>query len=257
VIKDFGTGLGFLAKGFRIVLGTPRLLARGALPALISLLLLIGGLVALVVWIDDITAWVTPFADDWSQWWRGLIRIAAGISVVGAAIAVGMLLFTGLTIAIGAPFYESIAEEVEDQLGGVPEAEQAGWARSAAAGIGDSLRLVLFSLLVAIPLFFAGFIPVLGQTVVPILAICVSAWLLGMELTGIPFSRRGMDLKARRRVLRKRRSMVLGLALPAYLLFLVPFAVLIVMPAAMAGGTLLAHRALQDNKHRALQDNKA
>jgi CysZ protein len=242
--RNFATGFGLLAKGFAIVLGTPRLLARGALPALITLVLLAGGLIVLLTNIGDLTAFVTPFADDWSATFRTLVRVAAGITLTIGAAALGMLLFTALTLAIGAPFYESIAEEVEDQLGGVPDAEKVGWGRAAALGIGDSIRLAVRSLLWSIPLFLAGSIPVVGQTVVPVIGICVYAWLLGVELTGIPFGRRGHDLTVRRRTLRKHRAMVLGFAVPAYLLILIPFAVLIVMPAAMAGGTILAHRVL-------------
>ena len=37
---------------------------------------------------------------------------------------------------------------------------------------------------------------------------------------------------------------MLGLAVPTYLLCLVPLAALVVIPAAMAGGTVLSHRLL-------------
>jgi CysZ protein len=243
-LRDFGTGFGLLARGFGIVVSRKRLLLRGALPALVTLVLLTGGLAALLMWIDELATLVTPFADDWSQPLRVLVRIGAGTSIVLASVALGLVLFTSLTIAIGAPFYESIAEEVEDELGGVPEAERVGWLRATVVGIGDGLRLVFMSLLFSIPLFLAGFIPVVGQTVVPVLAVCVGAWLLAVEYAGIPFTRRGLPLPERRKRMRGRRALVLGFAVPVYLLCLVPFAVLAVVPAAMAGGTLLAHRLL-------------
>jgi CysZ protein len=40
--------------------------------------------------------------------------------------------------------------------------------------------------------------------------------------------------------------MAFGFALPAYLLCLVPLLAIIVMPAATAGGTLLAQRLLEE-----------
>ena len=244
VLRDFATGVGLLAKGFGIVFRSPRLLLIGAIPAVLSSALLIGSFVLLAFKVDELAAWVTPFADDWSESLRTVTRFAAGISMMGAYIAISLLAFTALTIVIGGPFYEHIAEKVEDELGGVPEAEQVSFWRSAANGIRDAVLLISLAILFAIPLFLAGFIPVVGQTVVPVIAVCVNAWLLGIELTGIPFTRRGKRLGERRAVLRRNRAMTLGFAVPTYLLCLIPLAAIVVMPAAMAGGTVLAHRLL-------------
>jgi len=247
VLRDFSTGVGLLAKGFGLVFRSPKLLLIGAVPALVTTVLLIGSLVALGAWIDEIAAWVTPFADDWDETPRAATRFAAGVSIIGAYVAVGLLLFSAITLVIGGPFYEHIAETVEDEhLGGVPEAQRVSWARSAGVGLRDGVLLVGLAVLCAVPLFLAGFIPVVGQTVVPVVAVCVNATLLGIELTGIPFTRRGLKLDVRRRVLRRRRAVTLGFAVPTYLLCLIPLAALVVFPAAMAGGTVLAHRLLHD-----------
>nr|WP_306750160.1 EI24 domain-containing protein [Saccharothrix yanglingensis] len=247
VLRDFSTGVRLLGQGFGLVFRSPKLLLIGAVPALLTTVLLIGGLVGLAVYVDDIAAWITPFADDWSATTRSVVRFAAGFGVIGAFVAVGLLLFTAITLIVGGPFYEHIAETIEDEhLGGVPEAERASWLRSAAVGARDAVLLVGIAILCAIPLFAAGFIPVVGQTVVPVVAVCVNATLLGIELTAIPFTRRGLNLTVRRQVLRRRRAVTLGFAVPVYLLCLVPLAALVVLPAAMAGGTVLAHRLLHD-----------
>lgn len=245
MLKDFSTGVGLLAKGFGLVFRSPKLLLIGAIPAVISSALLIGSLVLLAMNIDGIATWATPFADDWSDTVRTVTRVAAGISMIGAFLAISMLAFTAITIIIGGPFYEHIAETIEDEeLGGVPDAEQVPWWRSALNGVRDAVLLIGLAILFAIPLFAAGFIPVVGQTVVPVIAVCVNGWLLGIELTGIPFTRRGKTLKERRAVLRSKRAIALGFAVPSYLLCLIPLAAIVVMPAAMAGGTVLAHRLI-------------
>lgn len=233
----FGQGLGILLR-------SPRLLLIGALPAVLTMLLLLGGMVALVYWFNDLGAWLTPFADDWSEGWRTTIRIAAGVALIGLAFAVGQIAFSALTLAIGGPFYEHIAEKVEDDLGGVPNAVDLSFAQLLWMGLRDGLVLVLRSLMFTIPLFFAGFIPVVGQTVVPVLIALVTAWFLALELIAVPFYRRGMDLKQRRLVLRKRRALALGLGLPASLLCLIPLVAIIVMPVAFVGGVLVARESL-------------
>lgn len=245
MIKDFATGFGLLLQGFRIVLGNRSMLLRGALPVLLTSALMFTGLTLLAVNLGGIVTWATPFADDWAQTWQQAVRIAAGLVTVVAAVAISVVLFAGLTLAIGGPFYESIAEEVEDTvLGGVPEAETIGWGRAAWIGLRDTVRLVGRALVWAVLLFALGFIPVVGQTVVPVLAVAVGAWLLAVELTAIPFIRRGRDLKTRRATLKSGRAMTLGFSVPVYLVCLIPLAAVVVFPAAMAAGTILAHRLL-------------
>jgi CysZ protein len=235
----FGQGLGILLR-------SPRLLLIGALPAVLTTLLLVGGMVALAYWIGDLAALLTPFADNWAEGLRTTVRIAAGIALFGVALTVGLISFSALTLAVGAPFYEHIAEKVEDDLGGVPGAVEPPWWRLLWLGLRDGLVLVLRSLMFTIPLFFAGFIPVVGQSVVPVLLALVTAWFLALELIAVPFYRRGMDLKQRRAVLRKRRGLALGLGLPASLLCAVPLAAIIVMPVAFVGGVLVAREVLRD-----------
>src|SRR5688572_26507845 len=100
----FGQGLGILLR-------SPRLLLIGAVPAVLTTLLLLGVMIALIYWIGDLTAWITPFADDWSEGWRTTIRIAAGVAVFGLALTISQIAFSALTLAIGGPFYELIAEK--------------------------------------------------------------------------------------------------------------------------------------------------
>lgn len=248
VIKDFGAGLALLLRGFQLVFSSPKRVLVGAVPAVITAALMITGWVLLFTNIESIADWLTGFADSWSETLRDVVEVAVGISVIAVVLGLSVLLFTAITIMIGGPFYEYIAEEVEDELGGVPGAEQVGWWRGFAVGLRSTLLLVGTSILFAIPLFVCGFIPFVGQTVVPVLAVCINGYLLGIELTGIPFTRRGKSFKERRRVLATRRSMVLGFAVPAYLLCLIPLAAMIVIPAAMAGGTVLSHRLLSGDR---------
>ncbi|SDW28381.1 CysZ protein [Amycolatopsis xylanica] len=246
-MRDFAKGLRMFGQGLGILLRSPRLLLIGALPAVLTTLLLLGGLVALAYSIDDLAAWATPFADSWSAGWQATIRVTVGVAVFAAALAIGMIGFSALTLAVGGPFYEHIAEKVEDDLGGVPGAVDLPWWRLLGMGLRDGLLLVLRSLLFTIPLLLAGFIPVVGQTVVPVLLALVTAWFLALELIAVPFYRRGMDLKQRAVLLRKRRALALGLGLPASLLCAIPLAAIIVMPVAFVGGVLVARETLAES----------
>ncbi len=100
----------------------------------------------------------------------------------------------------------------------------------------------------------AGVLPVVGQSVVPVLVVLVTAWFMALEVVAVPFCRRGLGLRKRTALLRRRRMLAVGLGLPAALLCLIPLMAIVVMPAAFAGGVLVALDVLgleQPGKHQA------
>jgi CysZ protein len=242
--QEFFAGTAALGRGFGLVWRSPGLMLLGMVPGVISAIVVLSALGTLLYFVDDVAATVTWFADDWSEELRSAVRLLAalGIAVVGVLLAV--LTFTSITLVIGDPFYEEISKRVEDRLGGTPSELDAPWYRTMRWNLVDSLRLLALSALTGVLLFVAGLIPVLGQTVVPVVGAFLGGWLLAVEVSGIPFNRRGLRLRDRRRILRAHRPLALGLGVPLFLLFLVPFAAIVVMPAAVAGATLVTRRAL-------------
>lgn len=243
-VRQFVTGIGFLGRGLALYGQSPGLVLLGLIPALIASVLLIAVFVAIVYFIGDLSSAVTWFADDWDGWQRDGIRLIAGISIVGIIGLLSIVTFTSVTLAIGDPFYEKISERVETRLGGVPDAVELGFWAEIRRGIGEGIRLVALSAMIGIPLFLAGFIPGVGQTVVPVVGALVGGWFLAVELVGVAFTRRGLTLADRRRVLKQNRPMAIGFGAAVFACFLIPLGAVLIMPAAVAGGTLLARRVL-------------
>lgn len=237
---DLVLGLRLFVRGAVTVLRTPRLLLLGAIPALIVSVLYVGALVTLVVWLPDIATGLTPFADRWSEALRTVARIAAGAAVVAAAAGVAVVTFVAVTLAVGGPFYEKLAEIVDEGVGPVPGAVEPSWARSILRGVRDGLMLVGLSLLAAIPLFLLGLVPAVGPVLGPVAAALVGGRLLMIELTAPALQRRGLDFGDRRRLLRTRRLATWGVGIPTYLLAAIPFVAVLAIPAASAAATLLA-----------------
>jgi CysZ protein len=223
---------------------SPRFLFLGMIPAAIALVLVAAAFAVLVYFVGDLAALVTWFADGWSSGPRQAIRIFAGTAILLSAGLVAILTYTALTLLIGDPFYEVISQQVDERFGGAPATAEVPWFTSFRRNAADSVRLILLSVSVSVPLFLAGFIPVVGQTVVPVLDAVIGGWLLAVELTGVPFNRRGLRLADRRRILRAHRPLALGFGIPVFVLLLVPFAAILVVPAAVVGGTLLTRHVL-------------
>lgn len=243
-LREFLAGVKLFGEGFKIMRRNKRLWLLGAVPALITTVLFVTGIVVFGYWVGDVVAWVTPFADDWSERAREITRTIATIALLIILVVVGVVAFTAVTLLIGGPFYEYISEKIEDQLVGTPPDYHASWLRMFLRGLRDSILLVSLSLFFTVPLFCLGFVPVIGQTVIPVLAACVGGWILSLELVGVPFHRRGRRLGDRHRALRTRRALTLGFGVPAYLVCAIPVVAVFVMPAAFAGGTLLAREVL-------------
>lgn len=238
-VRDIALGPRLLLRGLRLLLRTPRLLMLGALPAIVTTIVLLAAIVGLLFVVGDLVTWATPFADDWSDGVRQAARFAIGAALVGGALVIAVIMFATVTLAIGSPFYERVASGVDDRLGAVPVVESAPVNRLA-----ELVRPILTSLGAAALLFVLGLVPVAGTVVVGVTSAVVAANLLSVELTETAFSARGLDLDARRRALRKRPVLVLSFGVPVYLLCLVPLLAIIAMPAAVAGGTLVAREVL-------------
>ena len=242
--NQFFSGVRLFLRGAGICFRNPRLMLLGMIPALIAGLLYLAAFVALAWNVADLAAWVTPFADDWSAGARGLARVVAGAALFGVGLLVGVLTFTTVTLVIGDPFYESISGQVERGCGGTPDEVETSFWTSLGRAIVDALRLIGLSVFFGVLLFVAGFIPILGQTVVPVLGAIVGGGLLALELTGSPFSRRGKLWAERRQVLRRNRNLALGFGVTVFVVFLIPLGAILFMPAAVVGAALLTRGCL-------------
>ncbi|WP_328740082.1 EI24 domain-containing protein [Streptomyces erythrochromogenes] len=247
-MHDLAGGFRYLLAGQRWVLRHGRWLGFGLLPGLVSFALYVGALVGLGYGADDLTTWATPFADDWSAPWIGLFRGFLTALFFGLGLFLAVITFTAVTLLIGQPFYESLSEQVDRSEGG--DAPQSGlplW-RELWISARDSVKVLGRVLLYGLVLFALGFVPVIGQTVVPVLGFCVSGYFLTQELTSVALQRRKMELPERLVLLRSRRLLVLGFGVPLVLAFLVPLVAVLLMPGAVAGATLMARDLMRTDE---------
>jgi CysZ protein len=240
--RDFVTGIGLLGKGLGMYARSPGLLLLGILPALLAFVLLAGAFVLVLYFIGPESRALTWFADSWPSGARELIRVLAGVAIIVVFVFLALIFYTALALAVGDPFYEKISQRVEALYGDGANPVNLPWWKELARSVGEAIRLVIFSALIAALVFVIGLIPVVGQVAAPVIGTLVGGWALAVELTGIPFARRGLRLRERRRVLRQHRWLTLGFGVSVAVCFLIPLGALLVMPAAVAGATLLTRQ---------------
>jgi CysZ protein len=241
-IREFFGGIGVLLRGFRTYATRPQLMWLGALPALIVGLVYVVGIVAVAINLDALVTLVTPFARGWE--FEPLVRIAAGLALFALVVILFVYTYAAITLAVGDVFYERIWRAVEESMGDAPPELAEGFWTGVRRGAGNGIRLLLLTVFTSLILFACGFIPVVGQTVVPVVGALFAGWFLSLELTGYAFDARGLRLRDRRQALGATRARTLGFGVACYLLLLVPFAAVVVMPAAVAGAAYLARGAL-------------
>ena len=241
MIREFGEGVRMLLRGFGTWRSRSRLMALGLVPAVIAAVLLLAALIPLALSLGTIADALTPFADGWVEPWRGLFRGVVGVVLFAAALALASTVFSALALAIGDPFYQRIWRAVEADLGDAPSADGGGfW-----TALGEGIRLVLLGVLVAIVVLLLGLVPLVGGFLGPVVGVALTGRLLARELTARAFDARELSPADRAALFRGSRARVLGFGVATQLCFLIPGGAVAVMPAAVAGSTILARTMLQ------------
>ncbi|OUC92249.1 EI24 domain-containing protein [Streptosporangium minutum] len=242
--RSFTDGIGFFLQGVRWVARNPRWWLFGLIPALIVFVLYAVALYFLGTNLGGLAEWATPFASGWGEAARKTLRALVGVVIFGTGLVLSVVTFTAVTLIVGEPFYEKLSEKVEETYGEVPSGHELPLWKSIPRSVKDSLITLGYVLLFTVPLFFLGFVPVIGQTVVPVLGALVSGFFLTVELTTLAMERRGMARKNRFALLRRNKASALGFGVLVFLLFLIPLVAVVAMPAAVAGGAIMVRAKL-------------
>jgi len=239
-VREFFSGFAVLGRGFALWRRRPGLMLFGMLPAIVVATVFAVVIVLLVLNIQAVAAFITPFADSWDPELARLFRLLAALALIIGIVTLGAFGYTTITLLVGDPVYARIWREIEREHGELPSEEPGFW-----RGLADSVRLFWRAVALGVLLTIVGLIPVVGWLLAALGELVLGGRIVALELTSRPLEARGLRRPERRRVLRTKNARVVGFGVAVNLCMLVPGGAVLVMPAAVAGATELARHAFE------------
>jgi len=225
-------GFDCFMEGFRLVL-KPGLRPYVIVPALINTIVLA---LMIAVSVSEFSPWVErliSFLPDWLSFLSWLIWFLASIIVA----FVLFYLFTIVANIIASPFNAVLSIKVEESLIGRPLVSNSSFWLVLPRALWRELSKLMYLLPRMLGLLLISVIPVVNA-VAPFLWILFSAWMMAVQYTDYAADNNEVSFsELRQRLARKRVDSVL-FGLPAYLVLAIPLVNLILLPVAVAGGTV-------------------
>lgn len=158
------------------------------------------------------------------------------------ALVVLMIFFTFTLVAniIAAPFNGFLAEKVEVVVRGEDTFPDFSWSELMAMvprTLGREMRKLGYFLPRAIGLFILSLIPVVNIVAAP-LWLLFGVWMMAIQYIDYPADNNKMSWQDMLAWLRQKRWQSLGFGGITYLMLMIPFVNILMMPAAVAGATL-------------------
>ncbi len=231
--NQMGLGFHYFIYGWRLLLQR-QFMPFVIFPIIINTVLMIG-----LVWafFANITGWLDMLLPSWLEWlYFVLIPLIFLLLLVGFYFA-----FTTLANFVAAPFNALLAEKVELQLTNQPLGDTSftGMLKDVPRMLKREWQKMMYSVPRLIAIFLLGFVPVLGQTIVPVIAFVFSAWMIAIQYCDYPFDNHKISFQRMRNALEQNKVMNYTFGSLVSLFTMIPFVNLVVMPVAVCGATAM------------------
>lgn len=230
--RDFGRGIKAYMDGVRWLKAHPKYLGVLFIPMVIGVLFLAGGLTLFSMYDDRILALVL-FKKPEPWYYLVLFYICQVLLYVAVLILTFLVSFLLMNI-VASPFYEIVSTAVERDVTG-SDPPKLSFSEQVAVMLGELQKVALILTVTILVLFIPG---------LNVLSSVIAAFLVGWDFFDYPLARRGWPLTKRLGFLRAEIFAVLGLGI----WLVIPFVQIVMLPLAVAGGTLLSLDALQRRK---------
>ncbi|MFY0629217.1 MAG: EI24 domain-containing protein [Flavobacteriaceae bacterium] len=239
-----------MIEGIKAYFGTFELISKlklwkyFAIPMVISLVvaIVIGGLS--YVFSDNIGNYIASF---WSwEWGKETFQTISNVFGGIIVIALGLLLFKHIIMALSAPFMGPISKKIEDHLtGGNIETKESSSMELLARGVRISLRNLFREFILTIPILLLGIIPVIGFFSAALLFL-MQAYFAGFGNMDYTLERH-YNYKESVRFVKRNRALATGNGIIFMLFLLIPvIGVILVLPFSVTAATITTVKQIQE-----------
>jgi CysZ protein len=184
--------------------------------------------------------WFQALLDSMLPGWLDWLAFVLWPLFFVAALIVVFFTFSLIGNLIAAPFNGLLAEAVECHITGTPI--PGGGLKKMMVDLGSTmaseLRKLAYIVLWGIPALVLFFIPGLNLAA-PFIWMLFGAWMLAISYVDYPMGNHGLTFPEQRRQLGQRRYLALGFGGAAMFALAIPLVNFLVIPAAVAGATIL------------------
>jgi CysZ protein len=228
------SGPGYLKLGFGLIM-EPGLRLFVLIPLLINISIF--GLLSTLT-LGQIGEWINQFM-LWLPGWLDFLRWILWPLAVILVLAIVMYVFSTVANIIAAPFNGLLAEKVEERLTGQEVDGRETILQAIASfprSIGRECHKLFYYLIFALLTLVATFV---FSPATPVLWFCLNAWMMAVEYCDYPMDNHKLSFKEARRRIGSQRSTSFSFGALVMLGTMVPILNLIIMPAAVCGGTAM------------------
>lgn len=239
-MNSFIKGMGYIPKSFNVFITHSSMRIYPLIPIFITFIVFIFGIYFGFGALTDLFNSATNL-DSNATWWAMVLGFLwSMVLLLGLFISSGYL-FVTITKIFAAPFNDMLSEKVElhynpDYV--EPEHPFQHFVATIIPTIVEELKKVSLILIGYVIVLFTFLIPVLG-TLTPFIYIIYSIVVISIDFVDYPLARRFYTLKQKKEFIKKHLSTLSGLGTALFLLFLIPFMQLFILPIAVVSGTLL------------------
>ncbi len=230
------SGIQYFMDGFSLI-KQPGLRRFVVVPLLCNLVLFAGALMLAINYLSQLMQWVDASVPSWLDW----ISFLLWPLLIIAILVVFSFIFSAIMNWIAAPFNGLLAEKVEQLLTGKPL--YTGGAMDAVKDLprvfGREWQKLKYYLPRALLVLILFFIPIVGQTVFPVVWFIFSAWMMAIQYCDYPFDNHKVAFSDMKQALSKTRGSSMSFGVAVTLFSMIPIVNFIVMPVAICGATAM------------------
>jgi CysZ protein len=229
-----------MIAGVRIFLDGARLARNRRLapytwiPALIALLVISIGLGLTLGYLREFSAYLVALLPDWLDF---LDRVLTPL-LYALGLLTGAWLLSLLAVVIASPFLGDLSIQAERLRYADPPVNTTGVWRGAASSLKREARKLGYHLPRLVGVFIITLIPLINA-LSPVVWFVFGAWTMAVQFTDYPAENRGLPFVQTLRHLRRNRVTALGFGACVTLALAIPLLNILVIPVAVAGGTIL------------------